>query len=278
MSNAAKRRRGGLAHATPWPGVGKPQSLQVHRRYTTEYLPPVDASRVPPTFVEAVTDNAWSGGGASRTATLPSVQAGDTIVVIGANENHNGTINTPTGGSLTYNPGPGVPGVSGWGSIQTWTTTATTTGSLVVTATMSGITDDWNIMGVVFRGSDGVGNTASLSMADGSTPSIGVSTVASKSAVLFFVNDWNAVSATGRTYLTVNSITPVAGGSGEIVGSQVASHYTLFGAYWSDTGSPGSKTVGMSAPGGQKPVMIAIEIRGAAPSAVQHQGWGMPVF
>lgn len=37
MSNRAKRRRGGVASTTPWPGAGKPQSLLQRSRYSTDF-------------------------------------------------------------------------------------------------------------------------------------------------------------------------------------------------------------------------------------------------
>lgn len=91
------------------------------------------------------------------------------------------------------------------------------------------------------------------------SPSVSLTTTQANSAIVVIVSDWNAGSGT-QTFTNNFSGTPTAltdyPGDGARYGVAIA--------YFPDAGAVGSKTVGMSAPTGQKWTIIAIEVKGAS--------------
>lgn len=145
----------------------------------------------------------------------------------------------------------------------------------------AGSTLDWGDMVVRFSASNGVG--ASVSGTSGST--ISITTTGANSAIVCFVLDWNGVSGASRTWTTVNSITPSAGNGYELDYTLVTSNYTSYVAYYPDAGAIGAKTVGLTAPTGMAPTILAVEILGTvtqtgsgslALSALQFSGSNIP--
>lgn len=149
--------------------------------------------------------------------------------------------------------------------VSLWTAVVVTGGSMDVTFDInSAVNSPWfggNVL--TFRGSDGVGASDQAESAS-NEPSLALTTLHDNSVVVAVSGDWNAVDGATRVWRTVNSVTPTAGNGLERTYFTNASHYTTYGAYWSDAGAAGSKTVGLSAPGGQKWSLAAVEVRGAA--------------
>lgn len=145
-----------------------------------------------------------------------------------------------------------------------WTAIGDSTRSMTVTLTASG-SGGSRFCGfdtTVWTGSDGVGASNKAQTTGG--PSVAVTTLAANSAMYYLSSDWNAVDGTTRTHRTVNSITPTAGNGLELVYFRDSSQYTNYGAYINDCGATGAKTVGVSAPVGQKFGIVAVEIKGTA--------------
>lgn len=111
---------------------------------------------------------------------------------------------------------------------------------------------------VRFSGSDGVGASNVATGASGN-PSVSLTTTQANSAIVVIVSDWNANSGT-QTFTNNFSGTPTALTDYPGDGAQ----YGVAIAYFPDAGAAGSKTVGMSAPTGQKWSIIAIEVRGSS--------------
>lgn len=111
----------------------------------------------------------------------------------------------------------------------------------------------------VYRNHGGVGATAKAHQAASSAPSL-TFTVAANSAVAAITTDWTA-QAGSRTYRQVNSANPTERGH---FGNSTNWHYDAYD--YADTGAGGSITLGESAPTGQTPNTLAVEVL-ASPAA-----------
>lgn len=130
-----------------------------------------------------------------------------------------------------------------------------------------------------FRGSDGVGAQAQANSGTAtSAPSVNITPQADNSALVMICADWNATDGVNRVYRTVNGITPVKGGAGEIAYFRNTTDYGVYVAYWSDAGAAGvAKTVGLTAPT-QRWTIAVVEIKGAAAGGpAPFIGWGVPL-
>lgn len=116
---------------------------------------------------------------------------------------------------------------------------------------------------LTFTGTDGIGASAKTNFISGA-PSLDITTTQDNSAIVVAVGDWNAVDGSSRTWRTVNSITPSSGNGYEVTYFRDSAHYTVYVAYYPDAGSAGTKTVGLSAPSGQKYSIVALEVKGTA--------------
>lgn len=125
---------------------------------------------------------------------------------------------------------------------------------------------NWGGNALTFRGSDGIGASSKTNVSSGA-PSLDLSTTQDNSAIVVVVGDWNAADGSSRTWRTVNSITPTSGNGLEVTYYRGSTTYTVYIAYYSDAGAAGTKTVGLSAPSGQKYSIVALEVKGAAGGA-----------
>ena len=207
---------------------------------------------------------AWNTTTTPKSSSSLSVQTGDVIVFYAVAEGNSISWGTPTGGSLTYTLQQNI-NLGSYCAINVWTAIATSTTSVTVSVTNSGSAIRWGVGWYVFRGSAGVGNSNKANNTTG-TPSVSVTASGANSAMVAVNADWNAGATTGKTWATINAITPSAGNGLEKVATQDASHYTIYSAYWDDCGTTGAKSPGMTAPSGQQWAIIAVEILGSASS------------
>lgn len=212
-----------------------------------------------PTFAGEA-ETAWNSNSSPRTQSV-TVTAGERLVVIGSSEDGSTTLATPTGGSLTYTLQQSVV-VASYCTVYVWTATASSSATFDVSITASG-GGQFGFNVLRFSGSDGFGASTKTNVASGA-PSLSLTTGSANSAIVAINADWNAGSGS-RTWRTINSITPTAG-SGE-VSYAATGNFTIYGAYWSDAGTAGAKTTGLSAPTGQKYAIIALEVLGTAGSS-----------
>jgi hypothetical protein len=213
-----------------------------------------------PTFV-AEAETAWNSNSSPRTQSV-TVTAGERLVVIASSEDGSTTLATPTGGSLTYTLQQSVV-VGSYCTAYVWTATASSSTTFDVSITASG-GGQFGFNVLRFSGSDGFGASSKTNVASGA-PSLSLTAGSANSAIVAITSDWNAGSG-ARTWRTINSITP-SSGNGLEVSYAATGNYTTYGAYWSDAGTAGSKTVGLSAPTGQKYAIVALEVLGTAGSA-----------
>lgn len=219
-----------------------------------------------PTFVAAY-NSAYNSSTTPKTVSV-TTQAGDIVVVYGGVENSNETLGAPSGNSISFTLKDSVVLDVNWASAYVYTgvdTTGGTNWTLSMSKTSGG--NFWGFTCLVFRGSEGVGASNKANI-NGSAPSLSVTTTQDNSAVVVFNNDWNALDGSSRVWSTVNGITPTSGNGLETTYGFNSGLYTVYGAYYNDVGTAGGKTVGLSAPGGQKYSIVAVEIKGVAGPAL----------
>lgn len=214
----------------------------------------------PPTFVAEYEVASWTAAGTSKTASV-TVAAGDLLVVLGASEDFTKPLSTPTGGSLTYTLRQSVV-ISNYCTVYIWTAPCPTSQSFTITSTIP-TGGEAGLDVVRLSGHGGVGASIATNLASGA-PSLAVTTTGANSALLAISADWSATDGASRTWRPVNSITPTSGNGLELAYARDAAIYTVYAAYWNDTGTAGSKTVGLSVPSGQKYAIATIEILGTA--------------
>lgn len=201
-----------------------------------------------------------------------SINSGDVLVGMTARENGKDSIapNFTENGSAAWIQQQISPILNeDWTAERVLTYTATSGESLTVTITSS----DYPWFGgnvVRFSGSDGVGESNIATGTSGS-PSVSLTTTQANSAIVVMCGDWNAVSGT-QTF--TNNFSGTATALTDYPGDNA--RYGVAMAYFADAGAIGSKTVGMSAPTGQKWTIIAVEVKGSAgtvtvlPNDMQH--------
>lgn len=214
----------------------------------------------PPTLVDE-SEGVWSHTGTSETiaGVDTGAAAGRALVVLAASADSPQTVSNPTGGSLTYTLAQSNV-ISSNSNTYVWTAIPATnqTFSLGLTGGSNGA--PWSANVLTFSGSDGIGASSKGNSTGG--PSLAITTTAANSAILVIVADWNAVSGASRTWRTVNGITPTSGNGLEKTYFTDGSNYTVYAALYNDAGTAGLKTVGLSAPTGQKYTIIAVEVKG----------------
>lgn len=208
-----------------------------------------------PTFV-AQYATAFNSNTSPKTAmSAVSINSGDVLVGVGAHENDHGAAL-----AITENGSSSWVAAQGWQAYEYcetrgWTYVATANESLTVTFAKSDSYFGGNI--VRFSGSSGVGSSAINTGTSGS-PSVAITTTQDNSAIVVIVTDWNANSGT-QTFTSNGGAGSPTGLTGYVGDSN---HYGVAIAYYANAGTAGSKTVGMSAPTGQKWTIIAIEVKG----------------
>lgn len=210
-----------------------------------------------PTFV---TSYASSFSGNSTPKTVSVTVAVDDVLVIGifSAEDSGNTFVAPTGGSgFTWTHRETQQAASN-GSVAVYWTRATEAQTFDLSVARPTDTN-WGFLVHRWSGTGGVG-ASSKGASGGSAMSLNLATGTNNSAISFFASDWNESSISGRTWRTINSITPTSGNGGERAATLVSGWYTVFSAYWSNVGTAGTKTTGMTVPTTPAAGMIAVEI------------------
>jgi hypothetical protein len=201
-----------------------------------------------------------------KTTASIAVQNGDILVASEFMENATssqlpGTITTASGSTSAWTQRQVVPAsaTTTQAYVITWTASATATGNITVTFGHTGTTS--RMMGVVkvWRNSNGVGasNTNNNGTSTG-TPTVSVTTTGANSGLDFSSDDWNAV--TGTATFTASSGTPVQ----DVSDQTQTGAYCVYSSHVLDAGAIGSKSMGMSAPTGQRYVCTVVEVLGTA--------------
>jgi hypothetical protein len=209
-----------------------------------------------PTYV-AHYASAWNTTTSPKTCSV-TVAAGDTLVVYAITSDAAATVGTPTGGGLTYTAQQTI-AVSSYAWLSIWTASAGSAQTFTLTATRSGSAFNFGIG--VHRYSNVASIGASAKTNASGAPSLSLTTTAANSAISGASGDWNPVDGAARTWRTANVAAT------ETDYAYVSGQYTIYAAVWTDAGAAGAKTVGLSAPTGQKYSIAAVELVGAAGGA-----------
>jgi hypothetical protein len=224
-----------------------------------------------PTFVATATSS-YNSAATSKSVSGLTVQVGDLIVVKAVAENAGTTFSTPTATGLATASAftleatqpTGTPGALD-PRAQLWTATITSvSGGTSFGVDLGSNFSDWYGFRVeVWRDSDGFGTVFGAS-GDNSAPSATASTTQANSAITYVSTDWNALDGASRTYRTSD-----AGTFTEELYFHDSSYYTNYAGYHANAGAAGSKTIGLSAPGGQRWALVGIEIKGTTSGTPQ---------
>lgn len=214
------------------------------------------ASEVPPTFI-AEYESAW-GSGTPKTQSV-TVAVGDVLVVVATMENNSFSLNTPTMTGVTWTLTQQVGSAANDADTYLWTGKATQAGTFTLSVTSTGSVS-WGFNCLRFSGSGGIG--ASAGALNLTTPSTSLTTTDDHSTIVAIVGDYNAVDGSSRTWLSINGSAPTE--QSYYFGLNI---YTVYVGRWADVGAAGAKTVGLSAPTGQKASLAAVEILGTTSGA-----------
>jgi hypothetical protein len=134
--------------------------------------------------------------------------------------------------------------------------------------------DKWGMTCLVFRNTSGFGASgAAYDSGDGVTPILDLTTTASHSSIVMLNADWNANDGDFRVYLAINDIQPTDIYALETDYSFNSGHYTVYGAFFYDTGVIGTKTVGIEYPTDQAYSLVAIEVLPPPVSQTMTAAW-----
>jgi hypothetical protein len=210
-----------------------------------------------PTYVSVHQVASWTTTAAGDKDVSVPVQAGDFITAFGVSEDFAvGTITIATTG-YTWDIRQ-TQSISSSCEVYGWTATAPSTTTITVRFTMTGTTGMWGGVVVVWRDSNGY--DASNKAVSTSTVTTSVTSTTNNCAMVCINADWN-VTAGARTWATINSITPTSGNGLEIMNREESNYFVRL-AYWTDVGTAGAKTTGMTAPAGQTNSVVAIAVKG----------------
>lgn len=143
-------------------------------------------------YVESVWSDQVSAGTEASTAALDWTTSGDLILVLGATENNDQTLATPTATGLTFSAMSGTPtNTSNSCKAYAWSATASGSGSSTVSSTSGGGTSQRGLSAWAFGDSSGLG-TPVVNVGTGRTVSMTVA--GPDSTVVMVLADWTATS------------------------------------------------------------------------------------
>lgn len=219
---------------------------------------------VAPTFV-AEYETVWNTTTTPKTVSVTTA-VGDVLVVIGMAEGRLATLGTPTGGTgLTWTLRQEVTATppEDWATAKVWTAVATTAETFNLSIARAGTAQQWGWIAMRWSGSDGVGASSKTNVSGGA-PSLGLTTTGDNSAICVGNSDWNAIDGASRTWRTVNGAAAT-----EQAYFRSSTSYALYAGRHNDAGTAGAKTVGLSAPSGQKYSIVAVEVLGTSGGSPQ---------
>lgn len=212
-----------------------------------------------PTFVASYGPGTLATG-TTRTASVTTA-VGDLLVMAVQMANGGYNVNTPTGGTgLTWTLRVDTNTTSDANTTRLKVYTAVATTAETFTCSVGGGTTIEPWVWQIQRWSNHGGYGGSASTGNGGTaPSLAYTTTAANSALVLAVDDWNAIDGTTRTARTG------AGTYTETLYLRNATSLTTYGGYHADAGTANAKTLGYTAPTGQKPAMAVVEVLAAIP-------------
>ena len=210
----------------------------------------------------------WSGVGLSEATASLSWSAGDLIVVLGATANTANTLSLPTATGLTFTQ-QALATAAVNTRVYLWTATAASSGSSVISSTITGSSTAAGLSAWAFTGSGGIGTPVTFVSQSALTQSL--TRVQSNSRVITAWAEWNAINDT--------TITTVPVGATQRVAQFVSSETTFFVLEWGNQGAAGTTSYGIANfTGTPKFSGILVEIKGTAGVAVAPSNSITPVI
>lgn len=206
----------------------------------------------PPLFVQKV-ETTWSSSGLTKTTPSFDVKAGDVLVAYAGQENGSYARVTVSGGSLSWTLQQEYTNGGAWADAAVWTAVVASDQTMTVNFDKGNVNNQYGGAVLTFRRTGGVGSSSKTS--NSGAPSLSLTTTKANSAIVILSVDWNATNATHTWRTTAGSLT-------ETTDVFLSSIYTANGGYHPNVGAAGAKTVGLSAPAGQKYSIVAVEIQG----------------
>lgn len=207
-----------------------------------------------PAFVQEF-ETVWNTNTSPKTAPV-FVQAGDVLCIVASSEDDGTTINTPTGGGLTYTLAQSIIVVD-FSTLYTWTTTPVASDQSYTLSVTSTGSQFWGFNCLRFSGCSGVGASSKTNVASGA-PALNITTTQDNSTVVVANSDWAAVDGVSRVWKAN------AGVLNEKTYNRVVGQYATYNGCHLDAGVIGTYDVGLTAPGAQKYSIIAVELKGVA--------------
>jgi hypothetical protein len=202
-------------------------------------------------------------GGDSSTLATPTtvaVNLGDLIIVKAQTWDAGTAAGTPSGGSLTYTRRvtTATTGFATYGTM--FSSVATSTTSFTITLSAPAASCYHTQLVEVWPGAQLAATpaTATAQYSSAGLPSMSITTAGTGSAVTVLNGDEQSVAPGTPGYSS--------SGTGETFGDSSSGANTVQYYWYMPAASPGSQTVGMTAPTGQKWSMAALEIQAAASS------------
>jgi hypothetical protein len=181
---------------------------------------------------------------------------GDIIIVKAASEKIATIGGTPTGGGQTFTGITSAVVGEGWAGLW-WCVVSGSPGSMSVTVAWSGSNGWHSSITEAYTGAQ-LGTPATMNAAGGSAPSGTITTQAANSTVSWLDCDFNAIAPGSRAYRSSATETGIHDKS--------TASYVAYYAY-QNAASAGSQTCGLTAPTGQQPRLLGVEVESAAVAA-----------
>lgn len=204
--------------------------------------------------------------GAVNTGTLTAsvtVAAGDVLVYAAWTGQGTAVPAAPTGGGLTFTQqvSGNSTNITGDAEAAIFTATSASSQTFTLTGTLTGTgaaTNAWLFQVLRFSG---VTVGSSFGTAASTTGTLGITTTNANAALALVVTDFNAVAPGTPTYSTAT-----AGAFTSIYAAASGAAWTAYVGYHASDGTAGAKTIGVTAPTGQKSAIAAVELVPASSS------------
>jgi len=201
-----------------------------------------------PTLI-SYTETSWTTTGLSKSIASISWQSGDVLVALGGSEGPD-TLGAPTntGSGLTWTSQKSNVAASTCGT-KLATAVASASSSGVISMSSNNSSDEWGFAVWVWRGSNGVGNSAEQHT---STKTVALTPTGADSGIMWGVFDFAANS-------TLQTITPTPTNTRQRVNE--GTHYTIYLADITDQVSAGAVSYGISGTGSGPFSILVMEVK-----------------
>lgn len=208
-------------------------------------------ARTPPTHISTVKTASMFATTTPRSTASVSWLAGDKIIVIGGVGDEASNLSVPTATGLTFTQKAFTNNPSGnFADVWVWEATAGSNGSSTINGTRTSGGSGWFLVGMVFRGSDGVGATA---VNTSTTKTLSLTRGQAESAAVYVGLDYSAPSIAATFTPTVDT---------SVHNAKEGTSYGVHIGLWTDEDAAGSTTYGVTSTSTGNFAKAAFEVLG----------------